>query len=136
MEPYQYQFVDRLDASEAAALFEDSGIRRPTKDLPRLQRMLDNATLTIAARRQPDGQLVGLCRALTDFSYCCYLSDLAVARSLQGQGIGASMVSLLRQRIGEQCALILLASPEAMAYYPKIGFQAIQNGFMVPRAPF
>ena len=35
--------------------------------------------------------LVGVARSVTDFAYCCYLSDLAVDRDYQGRGIGARL---------------------------------------------
>jgi len=48
--------------------------------------MIDHADLTITAW---DGsKLVGIARAITDYSYCCYLSDLAVDRAYQNLGIG------------------------------------------------
>ena len=36
-------------------------------------------------------RLVGVSRAITDFSYCVYLSDLAVIEGHQGQGIGREL---------------------------------------------
>src|SRR5713101_190041 len=48
----------------------------PVDDLARLEKMLQHGNLLITAW---DGtSLIGVARALTDFSYCCYLSDLAV----------------------------------------------------------
>jgi len=127
----EYQIETGLRASEVAAVFAASGINRPIGDLPRIQEMLDNATVTLTARR--DGRLVGVCRALTDYSYCCYLSDLAVDKSEQGHRIGRKLVDILRERIGDRCALILLSAPGAMSYYPAIGFQKAENAFLIPR---
>jgi hypothetical protein len=57
-------------------VFEESGIVRPTHDVARIEKMFAHANLVVTAW---EGEtLVGVCRALTDFSYCCYLSDLAV----------------------------------------------------------
>ena len=72
-------------------------------------------------------------RALTDFSYCCYLSDLAVNKSHQGQGIGQQLIVQVKQEIGDQVALILLSASSAMSYYPRIGFENIENGFIIKR---
>jgi hypothetical protein len=36
--------------------------------------------------------------------------------------------------IGEQTMLLLLSAPEAMDYYPKIGFQKVENGWMIKRS--
>src|SRR5262245_53689639 len=68
-----YVQAPTITAADLADLFRASGIRRPVDDLPRLQKMLEHANLTIAAYL--DGRLVGIARALTDFSFCCYLSD-------------------------------------------------------------
>lgn len=120
-----------ISVAELADVFRKSGIRRPVEDLPRLQKMLDQADITMTAW---DGmRLVGIARAITDFSYCCYLSDLAVDKEYQNQGIGKELVKRVQERIGEEISLILLASPIAMDYYPKIGFQKIQNGYIIPR---
>ncbi|MEO8225117.1 MAG: GNAT family N-acetyltransferase, partial [Gammaproteobacteria bacterium] len=109
-----------ISPEELAELFRSSGIRRPIDDLPRLATMLRHANLIIGA--YSDGRLVGVARALTDFSYCCYLSDLAVAEEHQHRGIGRELIERVRARIGEQSMLLLLSAPEAMEYYPKVGF--------------
>ena len=72
-------------------------------------------------------------RALTDFSYCCYLSDLAVNKSHQGQGIDQQLIEQVKHKIGDQVALILLSASSAMSYYPRIGFENIENGFIIKR---
>lgn len=126
-----YEENKKITAEELSEVFSKSGIRRPVEDLPRLQKMIDQADLTITAW---DGsRLVGIVRAITDFSYCCYLSDLAVDQDYQKQGIGKELVRRVHEKLGEEISLILLASPDAMDYYPKIGFQKIQNGYIIPR---
>jgi ribosomal protein S18 acetylase RimI-like enzyme len=93
--------------------------------------MIDHANLIVSAW---DGtKLIGIGRALTDFSFCCYLSDLAVDRDYQRAGIGRALVAAVLEQIGDCCSLILLSVPEAMEYYPKLGFEEIKNGFMIRR---
>jgi predicted N-acetyltransferase YhbS len=131
MNTIHFEESKKISAEDLADVFRKSGIRRPVEDLARLQKMLDQSDITITAW---DGEvLIGIARALTDFSYCCYLSDLAVDRDYQNQGIGKELVRRVHERIGEEISLILLASPIAMDYYPKIGFQKIQNGYIIPR---
>jgi N-acetylglutamate synthase-like GNAT family acetyltransferase len=115
-----------------AALFDASSIRRPSKDLARIARMFTNANLVLSA--WDDGKLIGVCRALTDFSYCCYLSDLAVDQAYQQHGIGRELIDRVQQAVGDEVAIILLSSPEAMEYYPKVGFEKVENGFILKRA--
>ncbi|MGT2846212.1 GNAT family N-acetyltransferase [Streptococcus massiliensis] len=129
-----YTNQKKITAQQFAHVLEQSGIHRPTKDLSRLQKMLDEADILWTAW---DGErLVGVARSLTDFSYACYLSDLAVDESYQKQGIGKILVEKTRQQIGEEVALILLSAPNAMDYYPKIGFETVDNAFIIKRKPF
>jgi predicted N-acetyltransferase YhbS len=80
-----------------------------------------------------NGRLVGVCRSLTDYSYCCYLSDLAVEKALQGQGVGKELVKRTQAVIGDEVSLILLSAPAAMSYYPAVGFQRAENAFVIRR---
>lgn len=81
-----YALEPRLSAHEFRNVLVAStlGERRPVKDLARLERMLRNANIIVTARHE--GQIVGVARALSDFSYCCYLSDLAVDAAYQRRG--------------------------------------------------
>lgn len=131
-DPITYTDSPSISASELARLFQSAGLRRPVDDLARLEQMIRHANLLIGAYDR--GQLVGVARGLTDFCYCCYLSDLAVAASHQRQGIGKELVRRVRKRIGEGAVLLLLSAPEAMEYYPTIGFEPITNGWMIRRS--
>lgn len=126
-----YAIEPSPDAAEVADVFRRSGIRRPVDDPERIGRMIEHANLIVTARHE--GRLVGIARALTDFCYCCYLSDLAVDREYQRSGIGVELVRRVREAIGEQSMLLLLAAPEAAEYYPKIGFEKVENGWIINR---
>ena len=65
--------------------------------------------------------LVGVARSITDFSYCTYLSDLAVDQQLQKQGIGRELIDRTHRTAGLNTTLILLAAPQAKSSYPHIG---------------
>ncbi len=126
-----YKYNKPVTADEVIQVFKKSGIRRPIDQKERIQKMIDNANLIITAW---DGtKLVGIARALTDFSYCCYLSDLAVDQDYQKRGIGKTLIECIKEKISDEVALILLSAPEAMEYYPKIGFDPIDNGFIIRR---
>lgn len=96
------------------------GARRPLAEAERIDAMLQNADLLISA--WDDGRLVGIARAVTDYAYCCYLSDLAVDEAWQRRGIGQELLATLKQALHPQCKIILLAAPQAVDYYPHIGF--------------
>lgn len=131
MESIEYRCNQPLDPRAVARVFEASGLRRPSGDLPRLQRMFSAPALVVSAWLGP--RLVGLARSLTDYSYCGYLSDLAVDREFQGRGIGSALVAHTRAVLGEEVSLILLSAPEAMPFYPRIGFEQADNAFVIRR---
>lgn len=132
--PIRYQ-SDTITAAEFADILQRSGLaeRRPANDLPRLARMLEGASLVITARDEASGTILGIARALTDGAYACYLSDLAVDRVHQGQGIGTKLIALTRELAGEETMCLLLSAPASMEFYRKIGMPPIDNGFMFPR---
>src|ERR1035438_8398934 len=102
------EFVDLLKRSTLAA-------RRPVDDPKCIQAMLQHANLLCTAW---DGEtLVGVARSVTDFEYCCYLSDLAVDEKYQKQGIGKELIDLTRSKLGGQAKIILLSAPKAEGYY-------------------
>lgn len=126
-----YKVNKKIEPHQLADVFKASGIRRPFDDLNRMKKMLDNANLLVTAW---DGEkLIGVARALSDFSYCCYLSDLAVIKEYQHQDIGHELVTQIQNQIGDECVLILLAAPEVMEYYPRIGFTKVDNAFVINR---
>jgi N-acetylglutamate synthase-like GNAT family acetyltransferase len=105
------------------------GERRPLSDRETIQGMLDNANLLVSAWQ--DHILVGVARCVTDFHYCCYLSDLAVDQRSQSKGIGLNLIKLTKQQLKPKCAVILLAAPLAQDYYPKIGFERHQSAWIL-----
>lgn len=109
-----------LDPIQFRDLLIDStlGERRPVGDPERLRMMLQHANLIVTARAE--GLLVGVARSLTDFAYCTYLSDLAVRKSFQRQGIGRELIRQTKL-LAPQAKLILLSAPAAVKYYPRIG---------------
>jgi predicted N-acetyltransferase YhbS len=129
--------VYALEPDLSAAAFRDVlvastlGERRPVGDLARLERMLRQADIIVTAR--DDGRLVGVSRAISDFAYCCYLSDLAVDVAYQRQGIGKRLIDETRKAAGDGATVILVAAPAAETYYPKIGMTPIASGWMIPR---
>ncbi|MEH7545499.1 MULTISPECIES: GNAT family N-acetyltransferase [Bacillaceae] len=131
MSDINYKLNAKIKATELSSVFKLSGLKRPYEDLPRLESMIENSDILITA--WDDDKLVGIARAITDFSYCCYLSDLAVDQEYQNRGIGRELVRLVQERIGEEVTLLLLASPIAMEYYPHIGFDKVNNGYIIPR---
>lgn len=128
-----YTIEPDLPATEYIDVLNKSGlgVRRPVDDPERIQRMIDCAGVVLCAR--DDSKLVGVARSVTDFSYCCYLSDLAVDKAYQGRGIGRELIARTQEVIGEECMLLLLEAPMAKGYYKHVGFEPVENGWILPR---
>lgn len=126
---YEINNVPPVD--QIVDLYQSSGINRPIIDVPRIGEMYKNSNLIVTAYDGKD--LVGISRSLTDFSYCCYLSDLAVRNVFQRKGIGKKLIEITLEKIGFRCTLYLLSAPGAMDFYPKIGFKKVDNGFIINR---
>jgi hypothetical protein len=117
------QFIDILVRSTLAE-------RRPVNDPECIRSMLAHANLLVSAW---DGsRVVGVARSVTDFSYCCYLSDLAVDREYQKAGIGLGLIEATQKGLGPRCTIILLAAPVAVEYYPHIGFDHHPQAWLLP----
>ena len=132
--PITYTLEPDLAAEEFRAVLIAStlGERRPIDDLSRLDKMLRQADVIATAR---DGRrLVGISRAVTDFTYCCYLSDLAVDVAYQRQGIGKQLIAQTHKAAGDLTSLILVAAPAAESYYPRIGMRQRPSCWTLPRA--
>jgi predicted N-acetyltransferase YhbS len=116
------EFIDVLVRSTLAE-------RRPVNQFETISGMLRNADVILTARSE--GKLVGISRAITDFAYCTYLSDLAVDVAFQRCGIGRELIHRTHEAAGIHTRLILLAAPAAASYYPHIGMQQHNSCWMI-----
>ncbi|MCE9534450.1 MAG: GNAT family N-acetyltransferase [Planctomycetes bacterium] len=122
----QEEFKDVLVRSTLAE-------RRPVREAATIETMLKNADVIVTARVA--GVLIGVSRAITDFAYCTYLSDLAVDEQYQRQGIGRELIRRTHEAAGLHTSLILLAAPKAQEYYPHIGMTKHESCWMIARQP-
>lgn len=131
MSEIEYKTNVPINAREIIELYRDANLPRPIEDTARIEKMFANSNLIISAWK--DNELIGISRSLTDFSWCCYLADLAVRKDFQKAGIGRKLVELTREAVGENSMVLLLSVPDALAYYPKIGMETVENGFIFNR---
>ena len=125
-----FQVEENLSVEEFKEILEKStlGERRPVNEPERLAKMLQHANLIVTARHNE--KLIGVSRALTDFVYCTYLSDLAVDIDYQKQGIGTELIRQTKLA-SPKAKLILLSAPKAVNYYPKIGMTRHEHCFLL-----
>ncbi len=121
---------EHLDIDEALEVFRSSGLgeRRPIEDRQRFTLMVRNANLIVVCR--VDGELVGIARSISDFSYVTYLSDIAVSRAYQRAGIGRALIKATQQE-APTAKIVLLSAPAATDYYPHIGFSSHNSAWVL-----
>jgi len=131
-----YQSGNDLDLDAVIELYRAStlGERRPIDDRDRMAAMVKNANLVITAWE--DHVLVGISRAVSDYCYVTYLSDLAVRVSHQRGGVGRELIRRTQAAGGPGTTLLLLAAPAAEQYYPHLGFTHHPQAWLLyPGAP-
>ena len=128
-----YAIEDHLTADEYIDVCRKSGLNRPVDQRGRVERLLKHSNLFVTARQE--GRLVGFARSLTDFCFACYLSDLAVDRACQGQGIGKRLIEETKKAAGgELTTTLLLSAPTAMTFYQGIKMPQLDNCFAYRRS--
>ena len=131
MADFTYRYGNDIDLDQVIELYHTStlGDRRPVDNRETMTDMLNHASLVVTA--WDSDLLVGIARTLTDFSYVGYLADLAVHASYQRQGIGVELIRRTRERMGARSMLVLLAAPNAVEYYRKIGFTRHESAWIL-----
>ena len=119
-----------LDIEEVLEVYRSSGLgeRRPIADTHRFNAMVRNANLILVCRIE--GEMVGIVRSISDFSYATYLSDIAVSRKYQRSGIGRALIDATRKE-APQAKIVLLSAPAAADYYPHIGFSRHDSAWVL-----
>jgi len=128
-----YASEPALDAAEFRRVLVESGLgeTRPIDDEARLKTMLSGANLVLTARLDIEGKpLIGVARAITDFSY---ISELAVSGSAQGLGIGKGLLNEARRQLGPSVAISLISVPDAVGFYERIGMKRMADAFWFNR---
>jgi GNAT superfamily N-acetyltransferase len=132
----KYAVEPDLDVAAFCRVLLDSGLgaTRPVDDADRIAKMLSQADLVMTARLDtPERPLVGVARCITDFSWCCYVAEIAVAKSAQGLGVGKTLLSEIRRHQGPQVSVILASMPESVSFYERIGMPRMPDTFCFRR---
>jgi len=131
-----YEREQTLGVDEFRQVLLQSGLAttRPVEDEARLSRMLTGSNLIVTARLdRPGAPLVGVARCITDFSWNCYLSELAVSASAQKLGIGKGLLDEVRRQLGPSVSLILASVPDAVGFYERAGMARLPDAFWYRR---
>jgi ribosomal protein S18 acetylase RimI-like enzyme len=131
METIVYSTSRQITAAAYIELLRSSGLaeRRPVDQPDTIAAMLTHANLLVTAWQ--GDRLVGASRVMTDFVFFAYLADLCVDRALQKSGIGRQLIRETQAALAPETRILLLSAPAAHGYYPKIGFRAQENAWIL-----
>ncbi len=122
---------DRRPTVEAIrALYAAAPLRRPVADPERIRRMFEGSNVVISAWAEE--RLVGVLRGWTDGAFDGYVCDLAVHPTFQKSGVGRALLAMLVPPYPE-VRWVLLAAPLAKDYYARVGWEALDNAWVLSR---
>jgi predicted GNAT family N-acyltransferase len=89
-----------------------------------VERMLQHTDLVVGVCTEPDGQLVGFARVLTDRVYKALIFDVIVAQAHRSTGLGRRLVQYVLDHpmLADVTHIELYCKPELIPYYEKWGF--------------
>ena len=127
-----YAQEQSLPVSDYVAVLTTTYMRdsRPIANTERIGRILAGSNMIVTARE--DGAIVGVLRGMSDGEWVCYVADLVVHGEHQRKGIGTGMLDECKRLIGPGMGIVLVAYPQAVDYYRKIGLGEM-TGFFVDR---
>ena len=113
------EYIDFLKRTDLGSQYPKERFRE------RIGKLVKHAAISITARAE-DGQLIGVCFAITDFAYWLFLTDLGVDRRYVHQGIGKRMVDMAMEAAGgkEDIIMYTCANVNAIPFYEKIGMKS------------
>jgi GNAT superfamily N-acetyltransferase len=116
-----------FDEDEIFQLYDSVGWGSWTRDIAKVCRALVNSHLVITARDESGG-LLGLARTVSDDEVVCYVQELLVNGTAQGQGIGRRLLEHLEQRYSHCRYFVLTTDHESTpdgvrnhAFYRRMG---------------
>ena len=117
-----YAQEQALSAADYIAVLGSTymGERRPIGNVARVTRMLAGSNMIVTAR-DADGAIVGVLRGISDGEWVCYVADLVVHADYQRKGIGTGMLDECKRILGLGMGIVLVAYPQAVDYYRRIG---------------
>jgi len=116
------EYIDFLKRTDLGSQYPKECFRE------RIEKLVQHVPISIAARAG-DGQLIGVCFAITDFAYWMFLTDLGVDRRYVQRGIGKHMVSMALEAAGgkENIIMYTCANVNAVPFYEKIGMKPAKD---------
>jgi ribosomal protein S18 acetylase RimI-like enzyme len=129
MSALSYEIVDSAPIDSVVELYRAGGWWKESPEWRAVIPKMISGSYCFMVAREPDGEFVGMGRAISDGVSDAYIQDVVVLRSHRGRGIGAELV----RRLAEHCArhgiswIGLVAEPGTQPFYERLGFRSFSG---------
>jgi spermidine synthase len=125
----EIKIVARVDRAAVKKLYQQAGWWQGSDETPDGDAWIDamaSGSLLFAGAFAGD-EMIGMGRAISDGASDAYIQDVTVLSAYRGQGIGARLIALLRDRLVERGIgwIGLIAEPGTQDFYRRLGFEAL-----------
>lgn len=76
------------------------------------------------------GKLIAVARAISDMTWCSYLSDVAVAPDRQGKGYGRQLMEAVREELLPYGKIFIYSAPDKIGFYQSLDFELLATGMV------
>ena len=76
------------------------------------------------------GKLIAVARAISDMTWCSYLSDVAVAPDRQGKGYGRQLMEAVREELLPYGKIFIYSAPDKIGFYQSLAFELLATGMV------
>ena len=130
------QVVDTLCAQQIVQLHQlfQQEWWSEERSLVDTQRCVEGSQLCIGLI-EPQGQLVGFARVLTDVTFKALIFDLIVRQDWRAQGLGKQLLALIKthEKLRQVQHFELYCLPEMFEFYTALGFSTEVGGVQLMR---
>jgi ribosomal protein S18 acetylase RimI-like enzyme len=126
----EYHNGKRVDFKRLIELFNEVGWEDKTKDVNRLERMVQNSQIVLTAW---DGDyMIGFARCTTDCVLNGQINNVVVDSRYRNKGVGKALVTNIIE--SNKCVTyVLRGDPENEDFYNRLGFEVAERTFVYKR---
>lgn len=129
MEKIEYEVVTSAPLEAVVALYQAGGWWQEAPEWRAIIPAMIRGSFCFMVARNPEGQIVGMGRAISDGVSDAYIQDVVVLTDYRKKGIGGELV----KRIAEYCVahrigwVGLIAEPGTEPFYKALGFRPLEG---------
>ena len=126
----KYDVAKDVDYKRLVELFKQAGWTDKTKDINRLQSMVENSQIVVTAWK--DSYMVGFARCTTDYVFNGQINNVVVDLAFRNMGIGKGLIARILES-NREVTYILRGDLENEGFYKSLGFVEAERTLIYKR---